>query len=68
MIRLGVFRMLRDGTLLSDSSRDAFTVAIGCAWVARFGEDWRAKYPTTWAAGLGSRVWYYTPKERSHVA
>lgn len=69
LFRDGIFRMLKDGTLLVDKSDDAWTFELGSFWAARFGSDWRERYPTAWAVGWGpKKVWYYTPKEKSHGA
>lgn len=33
-------------------------------WIARFGESWRARYPTTWAVAFRrGQTYYYTPEE-----
>ena len=61
----GCLRMMKDRTVISDSSEGAWTIEWGTMWLLHFGEAWRAKYGETGAFGIGTEdVWYFTPKER----
>lgn len=61
-IRKRVFKMIRSTQqTLVDNSDDAWQIEIGSMWLARFGRDWRSRYPTTWAFGLRDNAWWYTP-------
>lgn len=60
-----IMRVRRDGTIISDSSGWLVSLFGDRCWIARFGAEWRERYPWTWACGCGrDRVWFYTPRER----
>lgn len=62
--RMGVMRMMRSRTLISDQSAGAWTLEWGSMWLVHFGEAWREQYGNTWAFGIGTEdVWYYSPRE-----
>lgn len=60
-----VMRLRRDGTMISDPSGWTVTAFGDRYWVACFREDWRRRYPTTWAVGIGrTHVWWYEPRRK----
>jgi hypothetical protein len=63
-----VFRLKRDGTMIMDTGPGAWSLSLFDLWVARFSNDWRNRYPTTWAVGYGSKhIWFYSPSEKVHA-
>lgn len=65
--RHGVLRMTKQRQMLMDVSAGAWTLSFfnDHVWLVRFGKEWRALYPTTWAVGWGDQSWFYIPAEKT---
>lgn len=65
-IRASVMRVQRDGTIVSDYSRGAWSLELFDCWLACFGEDFRQRYGATWAVGYGrDKMWWYYPPPKN---
>lgn len=69
MIKRGVMRM--DPTKrLWVADPDGVQLTLLGLWLARFGDDWRYRYTSTWAIAFGRGPTYFyfpAPKEEHHA-
>lgn len=61
----GIMRLRRDGTMIADAGGHLVSIWWEHIWLARFSDEWRDRYGTTWAFGYGrDAMWFYTPRSK----
>jgi hypothetical protein len=56
-MKLGPIFLMHEGQICSDPEGVQFEAAG--LWVARFSEEWRAQYGTTWGLGFAGWRWFH---------